>query len=229
MDVSVFRFDTAMFQPCGRTRITAVWRRHSASALSAGAASCRLPQLKMPPYSLAVDSIAPAACGRFRAVCPPSLELSSSFQQVPHTAFHPSGAASGGVLDPIFAIAVLPALLGGIPELEAQVLCTILQSPVDKLLGDGFDLLLQILCVGMLLLDLLDLYHLLSGEAEAVQGSGPIRSRRRHRLRRTGSHQLIESVLGEAVHKGNNGAATFDQPTPGVHIGDVGELIVGDI
>ena len=111
---------------------------------------------------------------------------------------------------PIFAIAVLPALLGGIPELEAQVLCTILQSPVDKLLGDGFDLLLQILCVGMLLLDLLDLYHLLSGEAEAVQGSGPIRSRRRHRLRRTGSHQLIESVLGEAVHKGNNGAATFD-------------------
>ena len=142
--------------------------------------------------------------------CPPSLEFSSSFQQVPHTAFHPSGAASGGVLDPIFAIAVLPALLGGIPELEAQVLCTILQSPVDKLLGDGFDLLLQILCVGMLLLDLLDLYHLLSGEAEAVQGSGPIRSRRRHRLRRTGSHQLIESVLGEAVHKGNNGAATFD-------------------
>ena len=138
MDVSVFRFDTAMFQPCGRTRITAVWRRHSASALSAGAASCRLPQLKMPPYSLAVDSIAPAACGRFRAVCPPSLEFSSSFQQVPHTAFHPSGAASGGVLDPIFAIAVLPALLGGIPELEAQVLCTTLQSPVDKLLGDGF-------------------------------------------------------------------------------------------
>ena len=109
------------------------------------------------------------------------------------------------------------------------MLCAVLQPPVDKLLGDGFDLLLQILCVGMLLLDLLDLYHLLSGEAEAVQGSGPIRSRRRHRLRRTGSHQLIESVLGEAVHKGNNGAATFDQPTPGVHIGDVGELIVGDI
>ena len=73
------------------------------------------------------------------------------------------------------------------------------------------------------------LCHLLSGEAEAAQGSGPIRSRRRHRLRRTGGHQLIEPVLGEAVHKRNNGAATFNQPTPGVHIGDVGELIVGDI
>ena len=103
-----------------------------------------------------MDGIAPAACGRLCAVCPSSLKFSPSFQQVPDTAFHPSGAASGGVLDPIPAIAVLLALLGGIPELEAQSLCAVLQSPVDELLGDGFDLLFQILCVGMLLLDLLD-------------------------------------------------------------------------
>lgn len=96
MDVSVFRFDTAMFQPCGRTRITAAWRRHSASALSAGAASCRLPQLKMPPYSLAVDSIAPAACGRFRAVRPPSnfLRLFSRSPTPRSTCLTPPAAVS---------------------------------------------------------------------------------------------------------------------------------------
>ena len=110
----------------------------------------------MPPYSLAVDGIASAACGRFRAVCPPSPQFSPSFQQIPHTAFHPSGAASGGVLDLIPAIAVLLALLGDIPELEAQTLCAVLQSPVDESFWDGFDLLFQVLCAGMLLLDLLD-------------------------------------------------------------------------
>ena len=66
------------------------------------------------------------------------------------------GAPGGGVLDLIPAIAVLLALLGGIPELEAQALCAVLQSPVDESFWDGFDLLFQILCVGMLLLDLLD-------------------------------------------------------------------------
>lgn len=110
----------------------------------------------MPPCSLAVDGIATAACERFRAVCPLSPQFSPSFQQIPHTAFHPSGSPSGGVLEPIPAIPVLLALLGGIPELEAQMLCTVLQSPVDELLGGRFDLLLQALCAAVLLLDLLD-------------------------------------------------------------------------
>ena len=169
-----------------------------------------LPRLDLYPAWLAGVSGRLAALRYFGTLRPPSLGCAPPLQQVFDAALHLPGTPGGGVPDLVAAIAICLALLGGIPELEAQVLCTILQSPVDKLLGDGFDLLLQILCVGMLLLDLLDLYHLLSGEAEAVQGSGPIRSRRRHRLRRTGSHQLIESVLGEAVHKGNNGAATFD-------------------
>lgn len=63
---------------------------------------------------------------------------------------------------------------------------------------------------------------------EPYSSSGPIRSRHRH-LRWAGRHQLIESILGEAVHKGDDGAAAFDQPAPGVHVGDIGELIVGDI
>lgn len=81
---------------------------------------------------------------------------SSAFQQVPATAFHLPGAASGGVLDLIPAIPVLLATLGGIPELEAQSLCTILQSPVDELLRGRFDFLPQALGACTLLLDFLD-------------------------------------------------------------------------
>ena len=75
---------------------------------------------------------------------------SSAFQQIPATALHLPGGASGGVLDLIPSIPILLVPLGGIPELEAQSLRTILQSPVDELLGGRFDFL----C--MLLLDLLD-------------------------------------------------------------------------
>ena len=81
---------------------------------------------------------------------------SSAFQQIPATAFHLPGAASGGVLDLIPAIPVLLATLGGIPELEAQSLCTILQSPVDELLRGRFDFLPQALGACTLLLDFLD-------------------------------------------------------------------------
>ena len=111
-----------MFQPCSRRHITTTLGRHNSSASSTGTALCRLPQLKMPPHSLAVDGTATAACGRLRTVCPPSPEFFPPFQQVPDTAFYLSGAASGGVLDPIPAVPVLLATLGGIPELEAQSL-----------------------------------------------------------------------------------------------------------
>ena len=36
-------------------------------------------------------------------------------------------------------------------------------------------------------------------------------------------------MLGEIVHKRYNGAATLDEAAPEFHIGDVGELVVGDI
>ena len=82
--------------------------------------------------------------------------LSSALQQVLDTTFYLPGTASGSVLDLIPAIPVLLATLDSIPELEAQSLCTVLQSPVDKLLGGRFDLLLQSLGSCMLLLDFLD-------------------------------------------------------------------------
>ena len=81
---------------------------------------------------------------------------SSAFQQIPATALHLPGGASGGVLDLIPSIPILLVPLGGIPELEAQSLRTILQSPVDELLGGRFDFLFQALSACMLLLDLLD-------------------------------------------------------------------------
>lgn len=81
---------------------------------------------------------------------------SSAFQQIPATALHLPGGASGGVLDLIPSIPILLVPLGGIPELEAQSLRTILQSPVDELLGGRSDLLFQDLSACMLLLDLLD-------------------------------------------------------------------------
>ena len=81
---------------------------------------------------------------------------SSAFQQIPATALHLPGGASGCVLDLIPAIPVLLVPLGVLPELEAQSLCTILQSPVDELLGGRFDFLFQALSACMLLLDFLD-------------------------------------------------------------------------
>lgn len=34
---------------------------------------------------------------------------------------------------------------------------------------------------------------------------------------------------GEIVHEGHNGAAALDETPSKVHIGDVGELVVGDV
>lgn len=87
-----------------------------------------------------------------------AVRLSSALQQVLDTTFYLPGAASGSVLDLIPAIpVVLLAMLGSIPELETQSLCTVLQSPVDELLGGGFDLFLQSLGSCTLLLDFLDI------------------------------------------------------------------------
>ena len=36
-------------------------------------------------------------------------------------------------------------------------------------------------------------------------------------------------MTGEIVHEGHNGAAALDESPPKVHIGDVGELVVGDV
>ena len=49
----------------------------------------------------------------------------------------------------------------------------------------------------------------------------------RNKIGGAGRHHLIQSgVAWKAVHERHDGAATFDESTPGVHIGDVGELII---
>ena len=62
----------------------------------------------------------------------------------------------GGVPDLVAAIAVCLALLGGIPELEAQALRAVLQPTADQLLGGGLDLLFHGLGAGVFFFDLLD-------------------------------------------------------------------------
>lgn len=126
-----------------------------------------VPSLQRRGPALSVVRGASALRGRASAILPcRTLEAawrllgfaspSSAFQQIPDTAFHLPGAPSGGILDLIPAVPVLLATLGGVPELEAQSLRAILQSPVDELLGGRFDFLIQALSACMLLLDLLD-------------------------------------------------------------------------
>ena len=46
----------------------------------------------------------------------------------------------------------------------------------------------------------------------------------------TGGHELVElGVLGEAVDKGHQGAAVFNEAGPSFHIGDVVHLLIGDV
>ena len=44
-----------------------------------------------------------------------------------------------------------------------------------------------------------------------------------------GGHQAVQPVFGEVVHKGHDGTAALDEAAAGVHIGDVGELVVRDV
>ena len=47
---------------------------------------------------------------------------------------------------------------------------------------------------------------------------------------RLGGHQPVQSgVLGEVIHERHDGAAALDKAAAGLHIGDVGELVVRDI
>ena len=45
-----------------------------------------------------------------------------------------------------------------------------------------------------------------------------------------GGHQPVQSgVLGEVIHERHDGVAALDKAAAGLHIGDVGELVVRDI
>ena len=63
----------------------------------------------------------------------------------------------------------------------------------------------------------------------ATDSPAPAILRRRIHFRGLGRHQLVEPVLGEMIHKGDDGTAALDEPPPKVHVGDVGELFIRDI
>lgn len=63
-------------------------------------------------------------------------------QQLFNTTFSPAAASPGGVLD-LFAAVVVPLTpLGGIPELAAQTLRSVIQPTADKFFGCGLDFFL---------------------------------------------------------------------------------------
>lgn len=66
--------------------------------------------------------------------------LSSVLQQILHTTLCPTRSSSNGILDPVAAVVIRLPTLGGIPELAAQTLCTIIQPTSNKFFGGGFDL-----------------------------------------------------------------------------------------
>ncbi len=53
----------------------------------------------------------------------------------------PPRSASGGILDPVAAVIIGLPVLGSIPELAPQALCSIVQPTADKLFGCVFDFL----------------------------------------------------------------------------------------
>ena len=49
-------------------------------------------------------------------------------------------------------------------------------------------------------------------------------------IRRPGCHQLIQlRILREHIHKRHNGAATLHESTAGIHVGDIGKLVVRNV
>ena len=122
---------------------------------------------------------------------------------------------------------VIPlAVLSNIPQLAPQALCAVIQPPPDQFLRRGLDPFFQSVLYLGLFFDLIDVSHLDS----AGRGQGPSLILLRGQVRGLGGHQFIElRMTGEIVHEGHNGAAALDEAPPKVHIGDVGELVVGDI
>lgn len=133
-------------------RFAASWPRSLPASRAAGKGldSCVLIRTRPDPVTLEKDP--PSAGAGSPAGCADFFVL----QQIPDPAVHLAGTAGGGVLDLVPAIFIPLPPLGGVPELEAQALCAVLQSPADHLSGRGLDLLLLALGAGMLLLYFLD-------------------------------------------------------------------------
>ena len=72
-------------------------------------------------------------------------------------------------------------------------------------------------------------YHLPRRGGRAQEGPAPSTLYRRICFGGLRTHEPVEVILGEMVHKGHDGAAALDEPPAKVHIGDVGKLVVRDI
>jgi hypothetical protein len=98
-------------------------------------------------------------------------------------------------------------LLGGIPELRPQALRAVVQPLVQKLLWGGDSLFFDTLAQCRFFFD--SLHRPSRCQVRGLRG-----------------HHLVQLVLGKMIHERHDGAAALDEPTPGVHVGDVGELVV---
>ena len=72
------------------------------------------------------------------------------------TTLGPPCSTGGGILNLVAAVIIGLSTLGGIPELAPQAFCPIVQPTADKLLGRGFDFLLQAVLYRVFFLDFLD-------------------------------------------------------------------------
>ena len=121
--------------------------------------------------------------------------------------FCPMQAAGGGVLNGVAAIFIPPPLLGRIPELSPQALRAVIQPLAQKLLWSGYSFLFDTLTQRRFFFNFL---HGLS----------------RSQIRGLCGHQAVELVLGEMIHKRHDSASALNEAPAGVHVGDVGKLVI---
>lgn len=137
--------------------------------------------------------------------------------------------AGRGILDLVASIAVCLTALGGIPELSSQALDAGLQSAPGQLLGRCLNLLFELLLYRRFFFYRLDEVSPPAKRGRTQEGPVPSALRRCIRLRGFCAHEPVEVILGEMIHKGDDGAAALDESPAKVHVGDVGELVVRDV
>ena len=139
---------------------------------------------------------------------------------------YPTGC---GILNLVASITVRLTALGGVPKLPPQPLNAVLKPAPGQLLGRRLHLLLELLLYRGLFFYRLDEVSPPAKRGRAQKGPAPSTLYRRICFGGLRTHEPVEVILGEMVHKGHNGAAALDEPPAKVHIGDVGELVVRDV
>ena len=158
----------------------------------------------------------------------PAALLFTFSKQPFHTVLRLAHSTGRGILNLVAAIAVCLApwaVSGAAPSAARRRL----QPAPGQLLGRRLYLLLELLLYRGFFF-----YRFNGVSPPAKRGQGPGGPRPfyiipPHLLRRLRTHEPVEVILGEMVHKGHDGAAALDEPPAKVHIGDVGKLVVRDI